>query len=170
MRSTYLSSVVLLCFLLMLASMSSAFTNMLSVSQHGPRILIGESNKLAIILTLGSICIKKIGETFPVSHCKVNYSQVAQEKRVEEEDNNCKIIQLVRCTFTLVNLYLTLYQSLVSLRHYNEQASTCTFLKHSCGDCVRRKASRPAAYKWLYRIDRNGKPCLKVSDTQGTSS
>ena len=79
MRSTYLSSVVLLCFLLMLASMSSAFTNMLSVSQHGPRILIGESNKLAIILTLGSICIKKIGETFPVSHCKVNYSQVAQE-------------------------------------------------------------------------------------------
>ena len=80
MRSTYLSSIVLLCFLLMLASMSSAFTNMLSFSQHGPRILIGESNKLAIILTLGSICIKKIGETFPVSHCKVNYSQVAQEK------------------------------------------------------------------------------------------
>ena len=64
----------------MLASMSSAFTNMLSFSQHGPRILIGESNKLAIILTLGSICIKKIGETFPASHCKVNYSQVAQEK------------------------------------------------------------------------------------------
>ena len=140
MRSTYLSSIVLLCFLLMLASMSSAFTNMLSFSQHGPRILIGESNKLAIILTLGSICIKKLVKHFQFPIVKLIIHKLHKKKRVEEEDNNCKIIQLVRCTFTLVNLYLTQYQSLVSLRHYNEQASTCTFLKHSCGDCVRRRS------------------------------
>lgn len=75
---------------------------------------------------------------FPI--VKLIIHKLHKKKRVEEEDNNCKIIQLVRCTFTLVNLYLTLYQSLVSLRHYNEQASTCTFLKHSCGDCVRRRS------------------------------
>ena len=75
---------------------------------------------------------------FPI--VKLIIHKLHKKKRVEEEDNNCKIIQLVRCTFTLVNLYLTQYQSLVSLRHYNEQASTCTFLKHSCGDCVRRRS------------------------------
>lgn len=139
MRSIYLSSVVLLCFLLMLASMSSAFRNMLSVSQHGPRILIGKSNKLAIILTLGSIYIKKslLVKHFLFPIAKLIIHKLQKKKRVEEEDNNCKIIQLDRCVFTVVNLFLTQYQNLFSMRHYNEQASTRMFLEHSCGDCVR---------------------------------
>lgn len=43
---------------------------------------------------------------FPI--VKLIIHKLHKKKRVEEEDNNCKIIQLVRCTFTLVNLYFWL--------------------------------------------------------------
>ena len=77
---------------------------------------------------------------FPI--VKLIIHKLHKKKRVEEEDNNSKIIQLGRCTFTMINLFLTQYQNLISGGggDYNEKASTRTFLEHSCGDCVRRRS------------------------------